>query len=330
MIHLKNTTPSHPAFGSVMEGRSFVGDTGGWYRFGFGGQEKDDEIYGKGKTLDFGARIYDGRYGRWLSRDPLFKKYPGYSPYHYSANSPILFIDVQGEYFVIATDLSKREQRKIAKGIARFKAAYPAEFEILNSKDIEVRIYYSTKDLHAKNMDGITKSNMEGSPRIKPLTNVDFADPNSSRFGLIPNGDQQDERREKGIEGDMVTQPIPIPNEQSASMVEFCNYRIIIDKSYRMNYVEGQIATVLGHEFGHVLYKIIYKVDAAYFNYQKSKDDHNTDGPLGEEYAQGFEDMFKGRRANSMARKQFKLYKKGKSDMDIRTNGSNDDVIPIE
>ncbi|MEI6765621.1 MAG: hypothetical protein WCM76_08265 [Bacteroidota bacterium] len=38
------------------------------YRFGFNGQEKDDEITGvTGSDYDFGARIYDARVGRWMS-----------------------------------------------------------------------------------------------------------------------------------------------------------------------------------------------------------------------------------------------------------------------
>ncbi|PLX01110.1 MAG: hypothetical protein C0594_14405 [Marinilabiliales bacterium] len=68
------------------------------YRFGFQGQEKDDEITGvTGSHLDFGARVYDSRIGRFLSLDPKMKDYPFMSSYCYAANSPILFIDENGE-----------------------------------------------------------------------------------------------------------------------------------------------------------------------------------------------------------------------------------------
>lgn len=53
------------------------------YRFGFNGKENDNEVKGTGNQLDFGARIYDPRLGRWLSLDPLQAKYPGFSPYNY-------------------------------------------------------------------------------------------------------------------------------------------------------------------------------------------------------------------------------------------------------
>jgi RHS repeat-associated protein len=94
MIHLKNTTPSHPAFGSVMEGRSFVGDTSSWYRFGFGGQEKDDEIYGKGKTYSAEFWEYDARVGRRWNVDPVER--PHLSPFAAFSNNPIVFIDPEG------------------------------------------------------------------------------------------------------------------------------------------------------------------------------------------------------------------------------------------
>ncbi|MBK7682325.1 MAG: RHS repeat-associated core domain-containing protein [Bacteroidetes bacterium] len=67
------------------------------YRFGFNGKENDNEVKGVGNSLDFGARIYDSRLGRWLIVDPLTKKYPDISPYAYAANNPIFFIDPDGE-----------------------------------------------------------------------------------------------------------------------------------------------------------------------------------------------------------------------------------------
>jgi hypothetical protein len=39
----------------------------GVYRFGFNGKEKDDEVKGEGNNLDFGARIYNSKFRRWLS-----------------------------------------------------------------------------------------------------------------------------------------------------------------------------------------------------------------------------------------------------------------------
>jgi len=67
------------------------------YRYGFNGMERDDEVKGEGNSYDFGARIYDSRIGRFLSTDPLHKTTPYNSPYLFANNSPIYFIDFNGE-----------------------------------------------------------------------------------------------------------------------------------------------------------------------------------------------------------------------------------------
>ncbi len=71
------------------------------YRYGFQGQEKDNEIKGDGNSYDFGARMYDARLGRWLSIDPRFEKYPDMSPYTAMGNNPNLFLDPGGDTTVI-------------------------------------------------------------------------------------------------------------------------------------------------------------------------------------------------------------------------------------
>ncbi len=77
-----------------MPGRSF---SSGSYRYGLNGKENDNEVKGTGNQQDYGMRIYDDRLGRFLSVDPLVQEYPWYSPYQFSGNSPILFIDRDGE-----------------------------------------------------------------------------------------------------------------------------------------------------------------------------------------------------------------------------------------
>ena len=46
------------------------------YRYGFNGMEMDNEVKGTGNHIDFGARGYDSRIGRWLSVDPLSYRQP--------------------------------------------------------------------------------------------------------------------------------------------------------------------------------------------------------------------------------------------------------------
>jgi RHS repeat-associated protein len=83
-------------FGMQMPGREFSQDE---YRYGFNGMEKDDEWKGEGNSYDFGARMYDSRIGRWLRVDPKFIQLPSFSKYSFAANSPIMFVDENGEIF---------------------------------------------------------------------------------------------------------------------------------------------------------------------------------------------------------------------------------------
>ncbi|TWF40347.1 RHS repeat-associated protein [Chitinophaga polysaccharea] len=69
----------------------------GGYRYGFNGKENDNEVKGEGNQQDYGMRIYDPRIGKFLSVDPLTKKYPELTPYQFSSNSPILNVDLDGE-----------------------------------------------------------------------------------------------------------------------------------------------------------------------------------------------------------------------------------------
>ncbi len=66
------------------------------YRYGFQGQEKDDEIKGEGNSLNYTFRMHDPRVGRFFARDPLATKYPWNSPYSFSENKVIQFIELEG------------------------------------------------------------------------------------------------------------------------------------------------------------------------------------------------------------------------------------------
>jgi len=67
------------------------------YRYGFQGQEKDDEIKGEGNSLNYKFRMHDPRVGRFFAVDPLFKQYPHYTPYSFSGNKVIAFVEREGQ-----------------------------------------------------------------------------------------------------------------------------------------------------------------------------------------------------------------------------------------
>ena len=74
------------------------------YRFGFNGQEMDNDIKGTGNSLEFKYRIYDSRLGKFLSVDPLAPEYPWNSTYAFAENDVIRCIDLEGAEKQVAID----------------------------------------------------------------------------------------------------------------------------------------------------------------------------------------------------------------------------------
>lgn len=84
-------------------------------RYGCQGQEMDDEVKGEGNSYDFGARMLDPRIGRWITIDPLAKKYPNLTPYNFVGNMPIIAIDPDGKDIVIT--IAKNDDGKVVVNI---------------------------------------------------------------------------------------------------------------------------------------------------------------------------------------------------------------------
>lgn len=79
----------YSSFGAPLPGRTFeIRD----YKYGYNGKENDKET----GYEDYGFRMYDPRIARFISVDPLTKKYPWYTPYQFAGNKPIWFTDLDG------------------------------------------------------------------------------------------------------------------------------------------------------------------------------------------------------------------------------------------
>ncbi len=102
IIEEKNYYP----FGMLHSGYNFAVN-GRKHNYGYNGKEEQSEL--GLEWLDFGARNYDASLGRWMNLDPLASKYYSYSPYNYTANNPISFIDPDGRELKIA---GNRKQRR--------------------------------------------------------------------------------------------------------------------------------------------------------------------------------------------------------------------------
>ena len=66
------------------------------YRYGFQGQEKDNEIKGEGNSVNFKYRMHDPRIGRFFATDPLSGNFPWNSPYAFSENRVIDGVELEG------------------------------------------------------------------------------------------------------------------------------------------------------------------------------------------------------------------------------------------
>ncbi len=125
------TANDYYPFGMVQQNRNYSNGTS--YRYGFNGQEKETEI----TDLDFGNRVYDPRTARWLSIDARAGDNPDLSPYVFTGNNPIIYVDVDGDDRVFFN----------AQGveIKRFKST------------TEFSTYVQTGERLAKQLDGTFK-----------------------------------------------------------------------------------------------------------------------------------------------------------------------------
>ena len=80
-------------FGMLLPGRHSNTDD---YRYGFQGQEMDNELKGEGNSVNYKFRMHDPRVGRFFVRDPLASSFPYNSPYAFSENRVIDGVELEG------------------------------------------------------------------------------------------------------------------------------------------------------------------------------------------------------------------------------------------
>lgn len=101
-------------YGTLLGGRHGDDDT---YRYGFQGQERDDEIKGAGNSYNYEYRMHDPRIGRFFATDPLEAKYPYNSPYAFSENRVIDGVELEGlEVELVNGQNGKKEANWVGHG----------------------------------------------------------------------------------------------------------------------------------------------------------------------------------------------------------------------
>jgi len=106
------------------------------FRYGFNGKENDNEVKGTGNELDYGMRIYDPRIMKFLSIDPLTKKYPELTPYQFASNTPIMAVDLDGKERLDMTGVNATKRTAtitVVKQVDIVQAGLVTELQGLNS-----------------------------------------------------------------------------------------------------------------------------------------------------------------------------------------------------
>jgi len=114
-------------FGMTVPGRNASSAA---YRYGFQGQEKDDELKGEGNSINYKYRMHDPRVGRFFAVDPLAKEYPWNSSYAFSENRVIDGVELEG------LEVTKSESYPDANTIT-----YDVKLKLTNKSNIINSIY---------------------------------------------------------------------------------------------------------------------------------------------------------------------------------------------
>lgn len=106
----------------------------GNYRYGFQGQENDNELKGEGNSVNYKYRMHDPRVGRFFAVDPLANKYAWNSPYAFSANR-----------VVDSRELERLESRYSTKDLSNGRKQHTIT--------VDVQVINSSKDAFLENFD---------------------------------------------------------------------------------------------------------------------------------------------------------------------------------
>ncbi len=163
-----------------MPGRTFSATSA--YRYGFNGKEQDSAINGTGVDYDYGARIYDARAGRFLSIDPLTRKYSMLTPYQFASNGPIDGLDLDGlEYLSFHKSMYRMEYQTMKSEIV----ARDGTISKITSSATIVNIVY--ENIPTAIQDAKTRSfKYVGTGPVTP--NGRDYDPNIDGAAYIPQG----------------------------------------------------------------------------------------------------------------------------------------------
>jgi len=169
-------------FGSQMSGRTYSGDDK--YRYGFNGQENDNEVKGEGNSIVFEYRVHDPRIGRFLSVDPMEKTYPWNSPYAFAENRVIDGGDLEGLEWdqktnaAGGTDISVNIKLNVDKNL-NLTTTQIQDYKVAINKQLNNTLKSSS---NGKISGKVTFNGGDGNGRLVPFL---------SMYGQKPKGDDR-------------------------------------------------------------------------------------------------------------------------------------------
>ncbi len=167
------------------------------YRYGFNGMEIDMQLKGNGNSYTTPFRQYDPRLGRWLSQDPLVKKYVFASPYSAFNNNPVYFKDPSGMEGKPAGGKEKRRRNR-------------------SNRKMDEKVYSVLRDKHDEIRNSTGGSNLT-QDQVNAQLNSAVDDLNNKyrkrrwfRYSLAPHGrtnrlDGYRDNQKIELSGDMYT-----------------------------------------------------------------------------------------------------------------------------
>ena len=121
----------------------------------FTGKERDDET---GWDY-FGARYYDAEIGRFLTIDRFADKYPSLTPYHYAANNPLKFIDINGDT-VIFHDENAEKRHEEYYNAKYTEGKKKGQYKNKKYREQYNELHASKVNYHVKNKKNIENNNI--------------------------------------------------------------------------------------------------------------------------------------------------------------------------
>ena len=143
----------------------------------FNAKELDEET----GLYYYGARYLDPTGVQWLSVDPLFEKYPDFSPYNYCAGNPVKLVDLDGRKAVADDDNSRSKVLEYIKDELGENHGFSFEDnKLIYTKNKSHKSYNKQQKLLFKGLKKIVENK-------KYTVNIEINSDRSKENYVIPN-----------------------------------------------------------------------------------------------------------------------------------------------